>query len=84
MSRDAVIKSIILTPFNLLYRISPRLNARLLFRLKTGKNLNLNAPKTYNEKLQWIKLYDRNPLMPGCVEKYTVRHYIEKKGLAIF
>ncbi len=81
MSVNALLKNVILTPFNLLYAVSPRLNAKLLYRLKTGKRLDLDHPKTYNEKLQWIKLYDRNPLMPRCVDKYTVRQYVAEKGL---
>ena len=82
MSFNALIKNVVLLPFNLLYRVNPELNARLLFRLKTGQKLHLEAPKTYNEKLQWIKLYDRNPLMPQCVDKYTVRQYVADKGLS--
>jgi len=77
---DNVTKNLILTPFNLLYKISPKLDLKLLFRLKMGHRLDLENPKTYNEKLQWIKLYDKNPLMPKCCDKYTVREYIESKG----
>ena len=57
-------KNILLAPFNLLYKISPELELKLLFRIKQGYRLNLIAPRTYNEKLQWIKLYDHNPLIP--------------------
>ena len=81
MSLNAMTKGALLAPFNILYRISPEANAKLLFRLKTGKKLDLERPETYNEKLQWIKLYDRNPLMVKCADKYTVREYVESKGL---
>ena len=81
MSFNALAKNVVMTPFNLLYRINPVWNAKLLFRLKTGRRLRLDAPKTYNEKLQWIKLYDKNPLMPRCVDKYAVRGYVAEKGL---
>lgn len=74
-------KNMILAPFNLLYKISPELELKLLFRIKQGYRLNLKNPKTYNEKIQWIKLYDKNPLMPKCVDKYTVREYVKSKGL---
>lgn len=77
---DNLTKSVILTPFNILYKISPRLTLKALFRLKLGYKLNLNNPKTYNEKLQWIKLCDKNPLMPKCCDKYAVREYVESKG----
>ena len=78
---DNVTKGIVLTPLNLLYTVSPRLTLRILFRMKLGYPLNLDSPRTYNEKLQWIKLYDRNPLMPKCCDKYTVREYVSEKGL---
>ena len=40
------------------------------------KKLNLDNPITYSEKLQWIKLYDRNPLYIRLVDKYEVKEYI--------
>jgi len=73
-------KNLILTPFNILYKISPKIELKLLFRIKSGYKLNLDNPKTFNEKIQWIKLYDKNPLMPKCVDKYTVREYINEVG----
>lgn len=73
-------KSIVLTPFNILYRISPEKTLRILFRIKQGYSLNLDSPKTYNEKLQWIKLNDKNPLMPKCCDKYAVREFVKKQG----
>lgn len=77
---DNITKNIILTPFNMLYKISPKLTLKILFRLKMGKKLNLSNPVTYNEKLQWIKLYDKNKLMPICSDKYTVRDYVKSTG----
>ena len=77
---DTIKKRIILTPLNILYKFNPKLELKAIYRLKHGYKLNLKNPKTYSEKLQWIKLYDRNPLMPKCVDKYTVRKYIESKG----
>lgn len=38
--------------------------------------LNLRSPKSYNEKLQWLKLYDRNPLYTTMVDKYAVKKYV--------
>lgn len=81
MSMDNRKKNFLLTPFNLLYRISPQADLSLLFRLRQGYRLNLENPRTYNEKLQWIKLYDHNPLMPVCCDKFAVREYIRSKGL---
>ncbi|HAT4221784.1 TPA: glycosyl transferase [Clostridium perfringens] len=44
-----------------------------------GYRLDLKNPKTYNEKLQWIKLYDRKKEYCKLVDKYEVRKYIENK-----
>lgn len=46
------------------------------FKAKVGKELNLSDPKTMNEKLQWLKLYDRKPEYVERVDKYQVRNYI--------
>jgi len=43
---------------------------------------NLNDPKTFDEKLQWYKLYYRVPLMTTLTDKYDVRLYLEDKGFA--
>lgn len=42
--------------------------------------LNLDDPKTFNEKLQWLKLNDRNPLYTRLVDKYLVKDYITQVG----
>lgn len=44
-----------------------------------GKSLDLNTPKTFNEKLQWLKLYDRKPEYTMMVDKYLVRDYITEQ-----
>lgn len=54
---------------------------RMQYRLKTGHRLNLKNPKRFTEKLQWYKLYYRDPLMAQCVDKYKVRSYVEQCGL---
>lgn len=65
----------------LLYRLSPllpdKLYLKLLFPLKVGYKLNLENPQTYNEKLQWIKLYYRKPIMSVMADKYAAKQYIE-------
>lgn len=45
-----------------------------------GGELDLRHPITFNQKIQWIKLYDKDPLKPKCVDKYTVRKYIKESG----
>lgn len=49
--------------------------------IKSGRKLNLDNPKRFTEKLQWYKLYYRNPIMKDCVNKYRVRKYVKDKGL---
>ena len=51
---------------------------KLKFWAKIGTKLDLNNPKTYNEKLQWLKLYYRNPLYSKLVDKYEVKEYVKK------
>lgn len=48
----------------------------LQFYIGVGKKLNLKNPKTFNEKLQWLKLYDRNPLYSVLVDKYAVKKWV--------
>ena len=40
---------------------------------------NLKNPQTFSEKLNWLKLYDRNPLYTTLVDKYAVKQYIANK-----
>ena len=49
---------------------------KMLYKDKFGRELDLENPKTFNEKLQWLKLYDRNPLYSKLVDKYEVRKHI--------
>jgi len=49
------------------------------FALEMGKKLDLDNPQTFNEKLQWLKLYDRKPLYTTLADKYAVRQYIKDK-----
>ena len=44
--------------------------------LKMGKTLNLDNPKTFNEKLQWLKLNDRKKEYSTMVDKIAVKEYI--------
>lgn len=50
-----------------------------LFEYRLGYELDLKNPKTFNEKMQWLKLYDQNPAYPQMVDKYEVKAYVEEK-----
>ncbi len=69
----------------LAYRITnPAFVSKFYFRYELGYYLNLDNPKTFNEKLQWLKLFywPQNKLAIQCADKYEVRSYIEKVGKA--
>ena len=52
---------------------------KLLFRMIIGKDLNLDAPKTFNEKIQWLKLYDRRPEYTRMVDKCEAKKYVAER-----
>lgn len=49
-----------------------------MFKYKFGYELDLQNPKTYNEKLQWLKLYDRKPVYSTMVDKVRAKEYVAK------
>lgn len=46
------------------------------YRTMMGRELDLDAPRTYNEKLQWLKLYNRRPEYTRLVDKYEVKQVV--------
>lgn len=52
---------------------------RARFRLEMGYPLNLKNPKTFSEKIQWLKLYNRRPEYTMMVDKYAVKDYVAQK-----
>lgn len=58
--------------------LSDKLYLKIIFKLRLGYSLDLKNPQTFNEKLQWLKLYDRNPKYIQMVDKYEVRKYISE------
>ncbi|MCL2718136.1 MAG: glycosyl transferase [Lachnospiraceae bacterium] len=52
---------------------------KLKYKIGMNKRLNIRNPKTFNEKIQWIKLYDRNPEYTRMADKYEARKYISEK-----
>lgn len=49
---------------------------KLRYHLIFGKRLNLDTPKGYNEKINWLKIYNRNPLYPRLVDKAEVKEIV--------
>lgn len=52
---------------------------KIAFRIKTGKRLNLDDPHTFNEKIQWLKIYDRRAIYSKMVDKYEVKKIVSEK-----
>lgn len=73
MHSDSKLKS-------LLYRLALVVPDRWFVALKFRKNLgrwpDLRNPKTFNEKLNWLKLHDHNPLYTTMVDKYEAKRYV--------
>ena len=83
----AKIKRVILQPKRLVWfllhktaRLWPdKLFLQVKFRLMMGRKLDLKNPVTFNEKLQWLKLYNRRPEYTMMVDKYAVKQYVAGK-----
>ena len=56
-----------------------KLYLSILYRAKLKVKINWKNPKTFNEKLQWLKLYDRNPIYCSMVDKYEAKDFVSSK-----
>lgn len=88
MKRNDIIKRLYKNPYEFLIYLSMKryidwvpdsVYLRILYKARTGKRLNLKNPKTFNEKLQWLKINDRKSRYSILVDKYEVRKYISEK-----
>lgn len=63
-------------------KVSPVQASKVLYKKHFGRKLNLENPRLYSEKLQWLKLYrySHNPTITQCVDKFAVREYITEHG----
>lgn len=68
--------------YRFLSLISPTLNTKVRYKAAFKKNLDINNPKTFKEKLLVLKLkrYIKDPLVIKCADKYAVREYIKEQG----
>lgn len=57
---------------------------RLYSKVVLKKKVDLKNPGTFNEKIQWMKIYayPHMPLVAQCADKYAVRQYLEEKGMS--
>lgn len=52
---------------------------KLYYRGFMGEKLDLANPRTFNEKIQWLKIHDRNPLYCTLVDKYRVKPWVAER-----
>ena len=52
---------------------------KLWYKKHMNEDLDLDNPKTFNEKIQWLKLYDSTPIKTLLADKYLVKNYIKEK-----
>lgn len=57
-------------------KVSDKKYIEILYKQRMGRNINIENPQTFNEKLQWLKLYDREPEYTKMVDKYEVKKYV--------
>jgi hypothetical protein len=65
-----------LSSMSLLNWMPDKLYLSAMWRAHFGKKLDWKNPRSFNEKLQWLKAYDHNPAYPRLVDKETVRRYV--------
>ncbi|MCD6323428.1 MAG: glycosyl transferase [Clostridiales bacterium] len=70
-----------LIPDCIFWLVPDRLYVKFLYFYSYGEFPDLKNPKTFDEKLQWYKLYYRKPEMTALADKYEVRKYVESKNL---
>ena len=88
MSISSIIKNVFLDPraaleyfcsHHLPGKLGDKMFLKQKYKEEFGRRLNLRNPKLFTEKMQWLKLYDRNPLYTKLADKYAVRDYIKEK-----
>lgn len=78
------LKYFLRNPINILLKLdnigilkfSDKRYLKMAYKSRIKKKLNIDKPETFNEKMQWLKLYDRNPEYTKMVDKYNVKEYI--------
>ena len=58
--------------------IPDKLYLKWRYSIFMNQKLNLKNPRTFNEKLQWLKLYNRKDIYTKMVNKYMAKEYVSK------
>lgn len=61
------------------YILSDKSFVKKLYKKRMGKEIDLSNPKTFCEKQNWLKLYDRKPIYTVMVDKYLAREFVAEK-----
>lgn len=84
MKANKIIKSTYSILLRALFALEPAIplsfTIKLYYYIGTGKWIDFESPRDFNEKIQWLKVYYRDPLYIKCADKYTVREYVKKCG----
>lgn len=78
---DKIKANIYYKTISILSVLNKKLVTTVMFNHNMGYKLNLNNPKTLNEKIQWLKLNEFDELTTQCADKLLVRQYVEKLEL---
>ena len=71
-----IIKIILYLDRKGIIRLNDKTFIKLRYKYVFNKKIDLKNPKTFNEKLQWLKLYDRKPQYTNMVDKYKAKQYV--------
>lgn len=66
--------------YKIFFKYFPIAGSKSYYKKATGKKLNLENPRDFNEKLQWLKIYWRHPLVTQCADKYEMHKYAKDCG----
>lgn len=77
-----IIRNLIKFLFYKYYLRTPKRIVDYLYKRIFNTNINWDAPKTLNEKINWLKIYGNTSLWTELADKYLVRNYIAQKGLS--
>ena len=77
--KGLIIKIIIILNNKRIFLLPDKIYLKILYKARFNKKINLDNPQTFNEKLQWLKLYDRKKIYTTMVDKYEVKQYVSEK-----
>lgn len=78
MLKKYIVKVLLKLDQKRIIRLPDDIYLKLKYWVMMGKKIDLDNPKTFNEKLQWLKLHNRNPEYTKMVDKYEAKEYVAK------